>query len=475
MARREVLGTSTRKTQILWVLTGILKPFVQAEAMLGKGVGAPSRGKQILALTLLNILLIIIGPFIYLKKLDRTLRKKSRHELDWRRWTVANVRPDVPLAPLSGPRVVLVGPTFGELRMMEVVTRQIKEHRPDVNIIWCLRDLATIDLLRSTHPDQAVTIWPFDNAFPVMKWARMVKPDVVVITEKFWLPNLVSISHLAGAKLALINGRTNRRDRITDRMKYSYYRWITHNFDVLCLQSPLFLDRLKDLIRPTTNTLITGNMKLDLEVVPIDSQREAAIKSWLSPRGDLPIFAAGSTATEVDEEFVFDAFAEVRKTKDCCLLIAPRKLSRAPETASAARARGYKVSMRSDPTSGRADVYVLDTLGELSHSYQYAHAAFIGGTIVSTGHNVIEPVLWGVAVAYGPLRGHFEDLQVLCEQFGVGFRCMNSGDLAMFWNRALTDDAFRADMKTKAQTMLSYERGATRKTVEALQPLIPGA
>ena len=441
--------------------------------MLDKGVGAPSRGKQIVALTLLNILLLLLGPFILLKKLHRIARKRSRHELDWRRWTIADVRPEVPLAPLSGPRVVLVGPTFGELRMMEVVTRQIKATRPDVNIIWCLRDLATIDLIRTTHPDQAVVIWPFDNAFPVMKWARKVKPDVVVITEKFWLPNLISISHLSGARLAVINARTNRRDRITDKMKYGYYRWITHNVDVFCIQAPVFLERLKDLIRPTTNTLVTGNMKLDLEVVPVDEERRRAIEQWLSTKSSLPLLAAGSTATDVDEDFVFSAFEKVRQQVPCCLLIAPRKIQRAATTAEAAEQRGYKVSVRSAPSSEPADVYVLDTLGELSHSYQYAEAAFIGGTILSTGHNVIEPVLWGKPVSYGPLRGHFEDLQLLCERFGVGFRCFSSDDLAAHWVKALTDAEFHQGIEEKAKAMLAHERGATHKTVEALLPLIP--
>lgn len=448
---------------------------MQAEARLEKGAGAASRGTQIVALTLLNLLLIVLGPFIVLKKLHRTLRKHTRHELDWRRWFIADVRPDVPLAPLPGPRVVLVGPTFGELRLMEVVTRQIKKLRPDANIIWCLRDLGTIELIKQTYPEQAVVIWPLDNAFPVWKWARKVRPDVVVITEKFWLPNLISISHLFGAKLAVINARTNRRDRITDKMKFIYYRWITYNVDAFCVQAPMFMDRLKDLFRPTSHVELTGNMKLDLEVAPIPQDREVAIEKWLATRGSVPLLAAGSTATEVDEEFVFAAFAKVREQIPCALLMAPRKIPRAAAAAENAQQHGYKVSMRTAPTTDAADVYLLDTLGELSHTYKHCEAAFIGGTILSTGHNVIEPVLWGKPVSYGPLRGHFEDLQILCEKFGVGFRCSTSDDLAAFWIKSLSDRSFHDSIEEKAKDMLSRERGATQKTVAALLTLIPPA
>src|SRR5262249_55184451 len=139
----------------------------------------------------------------------------------------------------------------------------------------------------------------------------------------------------------------------------------------------------------------------------------------------------------------------------------------------AAVERGFTVSLRSAPSTDAADVYVLDTLGELSYSYQFAEAAFIGGTILSTGHNVIEPVLWNKPVSYGPLRGHFEELQLLCEKFGVGFRCFTSDDLANHWLSVLTDRSLHDDLEKKAKEMLANERGATQKTVDALLPLIP--
>ncbi len=445
----------------------------QAEGVLKEEFGTSSRAKQILALTLLNIVLFAFFPIFLLKKVERTLRKKNRHELDWRRWFIKDVRPEVELAPLPGPRVVLVGPTFGEVRLIEVISKRLKAARPDINIIWCIRDLGTIELIKNAHPNQAVTIWPFDNAFPVMKWARRVRPDVVIITEKFWLPNLITVSKLFGAKMAVINGRTNRKDRFSDKVKSPYYRWITYNIDAFCIQSQAFVEQLRRLFRPGGVAIMTGNLKLDLEVSPIDVSRQEAIKAWLGTRGGLPLLAAGSTANEVDEEFVFSAFEKVRAQVPCCLLIAPRKVQRASTTAEAAKKRGYKVSMRSAPSSEAADVYVLDTLGELSYSYQFAEAAFIGGTILSTGHNVIEPVLWNKPVSYGPLRGHFEDLQLICEKFGVGFRCFTPDDLAAHWLAVLTDDSLHADLENKARTMLEHERGATQKTIDALLPIIP--
>jgi 3-deoxy-D-manno-octulosonic-acid transferase len=117
-------------------------------------------------------------------------------------------------------------------------------------------------------------------------------------------------------------------------------------------------------------------------------------------------------------------------------------------------------------------VYLLDTLGELAFSYSFALGAFVGGTIKGTGHNVMEPVMLGLPVCYGPMRGHFEDLQLLCEQFAVGFRCFTSDEMSAHWIRVLTDEAFRDEIRARSEQFLQQEGGATDKTVDALVELI---
>jgi hypothetical protein len=64
---------------------------------------------------------------------------------------------------------------------------------------------------------------------------------------------------------------------------------------------------------------------------------------------------------------------------------------------------------------------------------------------------------------------------MLCEKFGVGFRCLSPDDLAAIWLRALSEKSFSDDIEEKAKVLLSSERGATQKTVKALLALIPGA
>jgi 3-deoxy-D-manno-octulosonic-acid transferase len=93
-------------------------------------------------------------------------------------------------------------------------------------------------------------------------------------------------------------------------------------------------------------------------------------------------------------------------------------------------ARGWTVSRRSEYSirehasasdiQAPVDVFCLDTVGELAVAYRYAQAAYVGGTLNSAGHNMAEPLYWGIPVSYGPARGFFETVKRACEAAGVG-------------------------------------------------------
>jgi 3-deoxy-D-manno-octulosonic-acid transferase len=444
---------------------------MESGAALAAGDQTTPRAKQIANLTALNLLCVVASPYMLLHKVVRTLKKKSRHELDPRRWFWKPLRSGENIAPKSGPRLVLVGPTFGEVKLMDAITRPLREARPDLNIIWCIRDFGTINLVRESNPEQAIVLWPFDNVIPMRKWAQFVKPDILIIVEKFWIPNLITVSKLSGSKVGVINARSNRKDRISDKFKRGYYRWVGSNIDLLCFQSTQFLEMTKHLYRPSTPKIVTGNMKLDLEVPKLDEARLKSIEDWLSLSTGAPFLAAGSTHI-ADEEFVLEAFKRIRETTRCRLLLAPRKLERIDDVLERVKAAGYSVSRRSTPSSSLTDVYVLDTLGELANAYQFAEAAYIGGSLKGTGHNVVEPVYWGKPVCYGPKRGHFEELQLLSESYAVGFRCFEVEDLVRTWTRALADTTFKNETRENAARMIADTRGTVGKTVQAVLQLI---
>src|SRR5690606_28166496 len=141
-----------------------------------------------------------------------------------------------------------------------------------------------------------------------------------------------------------------------------------------------------------------------------DESKANSLAQWLQPDSS-PILAAGSLE-EGDLAFVLEAFQAVREKAACRLMVAPRRLQHAQAMREQVEALGYTVSLRSEVGGEEADVYLLDTMGELATAYQFSQAAFVGGTLgQGAGHNVVEPLVFGVPVLYGPNRGFFESVQ----------------------------------------------------------------
>src|SRR5439155_10107270 len=87
-------------------------------------------------------------------------------------------------------------------------------------------------------------------------------------------------------------------------------------------------------------------------------------------------------------------------------VLAPRQPERFGEVERLARDAGFVTIRRSElpiDAEPRADVVVLDSIGELAQLYQLATAVFVGGSLVDHGgHNILEPAMFGKPIVFGP-------------------------------------------------------------------------
>ena len=128
-----------------------------------------------------------------------------------------------------------------------------------------------------------------------------------------------------------------------------------------------------------------------------------------------PVIVAGSTMRE-EEQIVLQAF---RRIKAEHRQSAARASRRAIPNGSP-KSRSWRATRRSSPPSAsdlpidaepRADVVVLDTIGELAQVYQIATAVFVGGSLVDTGgHNILEPAVFGKPIVFGPHMHNFKEI-----------------------------------------------------------------
>ena len=112
---------------------------------------------------------------------------------------------------------------------------------------------------------------------------------------------------------------------------------------------------------------------------------------------------------------LIDSYVRLRsRHPELFLVLAPRDSKRASEDCKLWPAEhGLTAALRSAGTFQPADIFILDTIGELIDFYGLADLAFVGGSLVSKGgHNPIEPAAMAIPVLFGP---HMEDFSEIAE------------------------------------------------------------
>lgn len=419
-----------------------------------------------------SLVMVAWAPFSLLHRARRAALRSKVEEFVPERWGQHVQTPQLTheLIQKRGSHVVLVGASFGEVLIVDKITKALRGTRPEIKVTWAIRDRQTVEHVKKMHPGQSVVYWPFDWIVPVVKWLKAVKPDVIVMLERYRFPSFVRACRSYGADVVLVNGRCRHR-KFFFWFGRAYYKWLFSGFRAVFFQNDNYLKNAAPLLNNRTKAQATGDIKFDLSHIPIDPEKAVAVDRWIATAGSVPVLAVGSTDSAEEEKFVLEAFKSVRKTVNAKLLIAPRRPARADELVELVRSFGLTASKRSK-LEGPADVYVLDSFGELSYAYKFASAAYVGGALFGMGHNVIEPLEWGIPVSYGPNRGHFGTIQEACERAGVGTRIAKSSQLAVHWLGVLNSKECRAEIADQCRSMLERHRGALGITLDEVHELI---
>ncbi len=414
---------------------------------------------------------VALSSITALRLAIRYLNPKIHQQIVLGAWTMPILTPeDTARAKEKGvTHVALVGPTIGEFKLMSALGDAIAG--ADVAVTYCLRDPQSVARILTDRPDLSVCYRPVDFAPLTLLWFRRFRPDVVVFVEGMRFPAFAWTSRLFGARNILVNGRCSIRRKLHHRLRAPYFRWLFEPFDTLLLQTERDEVNAAPWARDGQTLRAVGNLKTALPAKPLSIEVVDSLTQWMGPSEFSPLLAAGST-TDLDEEImVLDAFAAARSVSPCRLLIAPRQLDRAQECIREAERRGHRVSLRTRPQPD-ADVFVLDTLGELEAAYSLCAAAYIGGSMRGNGHNVLEAAVQGIPVSYGPRRGGFESAQLLCETAGVSERLQGPSDLARHWRQVLEDPNYRKEVQARSEGLLGLQLVPFNETVAELLRLL---
>ena len=377
----------------------------------------------------------------------------------------------------------MVGRTavFGEALTARALIADLRERYPRLRLYLSTTTIAGQQVAKRypQHLD-GIFYFPLDWAFIVRRTLGIVKPRVFVMMETEIWPNLLRICREQGVKTLLVNGRISSRSYPRYRWIRPFFRRVLADVDRFCMQSEESARRLIELGADPSRVSMTGSLKFDsLEAPPPISHgkpRERVLRFFRLAPGRV-VIVAGSTLRG-EEAAVLRAFARVKTTQPTAMVIlAPRHPERFGEVERLAREAGFVAVRRSDlpiDSEPRADVVVLDTLGELAQLYQVATAVFVGGSLVDNGgHNILEPAIFGKPIVFGPHMQNFKEIAAAFLSNGAAVQVQSDRELAEVMLTLVTDPVRRARLGAAARALVEANRGAKDKTLAVLAELLP--
>jgi len=327
-----------------------------------------------------------------------------------------------------------------------------------------------------------VFYFPFDWMFTIRRTLSLVRPRLFVMMETEIWPNLLRACRQRGIRTAVVNGRISSRSYPRYKLIRPFFRRVLADVDRFCMQSEESARRLIDLGGDRTRVMVTGSLKFDSLQVPTavahGKPRERVLR-FFRVSSHRKVIVAGSTMRG-EETAVLHAFRKIKATQAHAIaIIAPRQPERFGEVERLSREAGFVTIRRSElpiDAEPRADVVVLDTIGELAQLYQLATVVFVGGSLADHGgHNILEPAIFGKPIVFGP---HMQNFREIAEAF-----VLNDAAIQVHTERELDgailslvrDPVQRARLGAASRALVEANRGAKDKTLAVLGELLPPA
>lgn len=313
--------------------------------------------------------------------------------------------------------------------------------------------------------------FPLDLPVAIVPVLNAIRPGAIGFVETELWPNLLHIAHKRQIATFLLNGRVSDNLLKTAPKLGPLWKWMSGNVTQFLMRGDDDAERLRSLGVAQEKIMVAGDVKLEAPLIDASLSR----KQWRERLGltNEQLVVAGSTH-DGEEVMLLSAFATLReKMPSLRLALAPRHLDRAGEVARHIEAAHFRVARRSENAQPAEDaVYLLDSVGELADFYAAGDVALVGGTLIQRGgHNLLEPVVRGVPVVFGPSVDNFRPAAELILKHNLGEKTDES-HLAETLKRWLErkDDDFAA----RVEGVLSPHRGAAQRMAKRIGEAVRG-
>ena len=381
--------------------------------------------------------------------------------------------------------------SLGETRTAAVLLKALRAKYPALRLLLTHGTATGREegraLLTAIGRPGDVQVWqPWDSPAAVQRFFSHFKPRLGLLMETEIWPNLVAQAKISGLPLVLVNARLSAKS-LRQAQRLSALALPAYGaLSTVYAQTDADAERFARLGAPVAG--VFGNLKFDAtpgaaQLATGRAWRESLVRPVL-------LFAS---SREGEETAFFKEIKDISQVQQAQAamnsvanklpvrfkaLVVPRHPQRFDEVAALAAQHGLRVSRRSQWTGSpaecadalNADIWLGDSLGEMALYYGLSDAALLGGSFAPLGgQNLIEAAACGCPVVMGSHTFNFTEAAALAEAEGAARRVAGMAEGVQAGLALLGDSAVRAQAVAAGLAFAARNRGATARTLEALQ------
>lgn len=426
--------------------------------------------------TLVILVLLICGPFLL-------LMPKCRAGLGQKLGSVPKGLDQ--RSPNKEKSIWFHSVSVGEFNAVLPLLEQFRARHPDYSIY-----LSTTTATGQKQAQQKVSSWAKVFYFPLdLPWVhdaylRAINPECVVIVETERWPGFMHECNKRQIPVVMVNARISPKSFAFYLRLKIFFAPVMRAFSTIVCQNPTEVNRFAELTdikskRPAPDIVAVGNLKIDgMKKLP---EREIAeLRANLRLRNDDIVIVGGSTHDQ-EEIALLQAF-KILQDEDADLksklklILAPRHPERFTKVAQLIESQGYRSRAYSKQEYFEAtnDVYLLDTIGQLTRHYGLATIAFVGGTINTKpgGHNLLEPFMYEVPVVCGPSLHKTRDTARNLEEKDALFIAKDGIEIAATLRELISLPEKRKAIGQAGKLYIEESQGAVSRTLQILDSVL---
>lgn len=414
-------------------------------------------------LTLYRIFLYFALPVVMIRLLYRASRNKQYRVRISQRFGFNLLSPKEQAHP-NGIWIHAV--SVGEVNAAVPLVRNLLARFPDRAI--------TITTMTPTGSERVLKVFggsvrhcylPYDYPGAAKRFLNALRPQLAMVMETEIWPNLIHECHNRQIPMIYTNVRLSARSHEGYLRFKKLFSPTLKKVSQFAVQAKADAERLIDIGANADAVEVTGSIKFEMTLPASVTEAAQAVRRDMG--WERPVLVAGSTHDGEDAQ-VINAYLKARKEiGNLLLVLVPRHPERFSAVFKLAAGYGCKTVLRSQCQAKipqDTEIYVADTMGELTLLIAAGDVAFIGGSLVPAGgHNVLEACAAGVAVVFGPHMFNFQEISDLVLAKGAGIQIMDSDELGEVVVKLLNDPVIRDQYGSEGRALIEENKGALDK------------